>query len=475
LHVKLSSLLLSLLCCSLLAPSLQGQTPWSTYRGNPQRTGNTDQKAGPGAPKVLWVYKTQDHFVGAPLPQDDRVLFTGLGAFNVSTLYTFATDPKASERILWKKTAPYLKLPSVSTPALFEGLLIFGDGMHQTDGAILHCLRMDKGQALWQYPLPGNLVHLEGSPTVQDGKVFLGGGAAGVLCVDLNRVTLEGKELTRSAIQKILEERWAELQAKYLVEKKKNPEEAVPPNEDMLPKPTPVRLWQQGQDKTHVDAPVAVIDGQVLVASAFLDKEGVGDRALYSLNARNGSQLWKMPLKINPWGGPSVMGDTVVVSGSTIGYDMKAFKGAKGDLTAFDLKTGMEKWRKEIPAGVVSCAALTKELAIVTATDGQVRAFDLATGERQWIYPAKTPLFAPVAISGGVAYAGDLRGVIHAIDIGSGQPKWTLDLGTHPDVKAPGSIYGGPVVHGGRIYVATCNLEGALARQPTVVVCIGDK
>jgi len=473
--VKLSSLLSALLCWCLLAPSLLGQAPWSTYRGNPQRTGNTDNKPGPAAPKVLWVFKAPDNFVASPLPQDDRVLFTGFGAFNVSTIYCFTTDPKASERVLWKKSAPYLKLPSVSTPALSDGLLIFGDGMHQTDGAFLHCLRLDKGQGWWQFPLPGNLVHLEGSPTVFDGKVVLGGGAAGVLCVDLNRVTLEGKEMTRPGIQKVLDEQWAQLQAKYLEEKKKNPVFAIEPTEDMLPKPSPVQMWQHGQDKTHVDAPVAVVDGQVLVGSAFLDKENVGERALFSLNARNGNPLWKTPLKLNPWGGPSVVGDTVVVTGSTIAYDVKALKGAKGDIAAYDLKTGKEKWRKEITGGVVSCAALTKDLAIVTATDGNVRAFELASGERRWVYPAKTPLFAPAAISGEVVYAGDLRGVIHAIDIGSGTAKWTFDLGTNPDVKAPGSIYGGPVVHGGKIYVATCNLEGALARQPTVVVCLGEK
>ena len=42
-------------------------------------------------------------------------------------------------------------------------------------------------------------------------------------------------------------------------------------------------------------------------------------------------------------------------------------------------------------------------------------------------------------------------------------------------VKAPGMIYGGPIVHGGRIYVATCNLGGMFVNKPTAVVCIGDK
>ena len=59
------------------------------------------------------------------------------------------------------------------------------------------------------------------------------------------------------------------------------------------------------------------------------------------------------------------------------------------------------------------------------------------------------------------------------INLPDGTPKWRLDLATDPAVKAPGMVYGGPVVHGGKIYVATCNIEGDHARQPTAVVCIG--
>jgi len=114
-------------------------------------------------------------------------------------------------------------------------------------------------------------------------------------------------------------------------------------------------------------------------------------------------------------------------------------------------------------------------VGIFTATDGKVRAWSLANGDEKWAYDAKAPFFAAPAIAGGTVYTADLKGVIHAVNLTDGKPAWTLNLATDPAVKAGGLAYGSPVVHGGRLYVATCNLEGEFARQPTVVVCIGEK
>ena len=130
---------------------------------------------------------------------------------------------------------------------------------------------------------------------------------------------------------------------------------------------------------------------------------------------------------------------------------------------------------QDVPGGVLSCAALSDQAAVFTATDGKVRAVDLLTGKNRWEYDAKAPLSALSALAGGEVYVGDLKGVVHAIGLGNGVEKWTINLGADPAVKAPGMIYAGPAVHNARLFIATCNLAGAFARQPTVVVCIGDK
>ena len=465
---KVLSVLIAGTTAATLADAQTGET-WATYRGNPARTGS-DGQAGPREATVLWAFKSRDHYIASPLPLGDRLYVSGLGAFNRGLFACLSTRPDAKTRTLWARQSTG---PTVSSPGAFKSWLIFGDGMHQTNGASVYCLDAVEGRRVWRRSIRGDLVHVEGSPTLVDGKAYVGGGNAGVLCFEIERATLNGKAYGLPELQKLNAATLKELQAKYEIARKTDPF-AFPPSEDQLPEAEPKLLWQQGKDKWHVDAPINVVGDRVLVCSAFLDEERVGDRALFCLDAKTGDLVWRVPLKINPWGGPSVLGATVVVSGSSIGYDHDAIKGAKGSIAAYDLKKGELKWHKDIPGGVVACAALASNSAVVTSTDGKVRAFDMATGERQWIYDAKHPLFAPAAIAKDIVYAGDLASVIHAIDLNGGAGLWKLDLGAHPKVQAPGMIYAGPVVSGGRLHTATCNLQGPAAGGKTVVVCVGE-
>jgi outer membrane protein assembly factor BamB len=459
----------------LAAVAVASAEPWDTYRGNPQRTGCADGKSGPAAPKVVWVMKSKEHFIASPVPYKDRLFASGLGFINTSVFYSLDASAKADKRVLWSRRSPDLEMPTVSSPAISDGKLIFGDGMHQTNGAHLYCLDLNKGGTVWQLKVEGDLVHLEGSPTVSGGKIYLGGGAAGVLCVDPSKLTLDGKPMSAAAIAKAIEEKRTELQKKFEEAKKKGDKFAVPPTERDLPKASPTLAWQKGKNKWHVDAPVAAIDGKVLAASAFLDKEKLGERALFCLDAKSGKELWKAPLAINPWGGPSVQGDVIVVSGSTIGYDPAALKNAKGVVAAFSLADGKQKWKKELPGGAVSCAALTKNLAVVTCTDGKVRAYALDKGALRWTYPGGTAFFAPPALAGETAYVADLKGVVHAINVNTGASRWKLDLAADEAVKSPGMVYAGPVLDGGKVYVATCNLATEGGDKATAVACIGEK
>lgn len=469
----LSGILLCVLCVSVVHSAPPGEEEWTGHRGGAARTGNVDGKPGPAQPKVLWVHRSKEQFIAPPSAVGNRVFFVVMGAFNTGALRAFdaAGDGKAPA---WSKGAPSVRLPTVGSPVVSGGRIVFGEGMHQTDGSSLHCLKATDGRPIWRLDVPGELVHIEASPTIVNGRVLVGGGSAGVICADFNHVTLNGKEMGTAEAEGQIEKLWKEMADKYEIEKKKDPDFAIPPNEASLPKPAPKLLWQQGKGAWHVDAPVLASGEKVFVTSAFLDKEKLGDRAVFCLNAADGAQAWKAPLKYNAWAGATLAGDLILVPCSNIRYDPKELPMAKGEIVALKVADGSVAWRKDTSGAILATAAVAGEVAVICDTEGQIRGLDVKTGNPKWASKVGSAFFAGPAVAGDTVYAADIDGMVHAVGLADGKPRWKLDLGNDAAVKAPGMVYGSPVVHGGRLYVGTCNLEGKWTGQETVIVCIGE-
>jgi len=456
------------------APADDPEWVWPTHRGNTERTGNLDGSEGPETPNVLWVYKSPEHFIASIVPGKKAIFVGGLGAFNTGVFHAISTEQKPTERVTWSKIAPYIKRPTVCAPVITNGLVIFGDGMHQTDDAILYCVKADTGLPVWSLAVPGKLVHIEGSPTVDRGRVYVGGGDAGVLCVDAMNVTLDGKERTLPSVIPILTKQWSDLIAAYERDKKTNPQLAIPPSADALPKPAPKLLWQAGKSQWHVDAPTAVAGEYVFAASAYLDAEKVGKRSLLCLKASNGSVVWDAKLDVNPWAGPTIAGHAVLVGCSSIRFDKKLIPKARGEVVALNVADGRVLWREDADGGVLSSIAVKNGLAIYTCTDGKIYARKSLTGKLVWTYDAKTPFFAGPALAGKVVYAADLHSIVHAVDLSDGKKRWVFDVGSDPSIQIRGSVFSSPVVHGSNLYVATCNFDVA-GDRPSVVVCLSDQ
>jgi len=467
---------LVILLLLLTGLSVTEAADWPTYRGNNTRTGNLTGDAGPVTANVLWVHHAKDHFVGSLSTDGNAIYATGLGAFGTSAVYALSPEPGVEKRVLWSKVPPVLKLPIVSSISAAGGDLFFGDGMHQTDGAVLRCVTQE-GQAVWQLTVPGELVHIEGAATVSAGKVFIGAGHAGVFCIDPSVFSLNGKEMSRSDALKAVAEHHALLATKYQTDLKKDPDFAIAPTEDQLIKPAPKVLWQQGKGQWHVDAPIAVEGDRVLVSTAYLDKEQKGKRALLCLKVSDGSLLWEVPLPANPWGGATIADGKVFVGCSTVGMYLNFINAAKGEVSAIDLSDGKIIWKKPVKAGVISPITIQNGLAIFTATDGKVRAFDANTGSSKWLYDGGAPFFAGLTTSKEIAYTADIKGIVHAINLIGGTSAWKLDMVSDPTIKLTpgGKVYGSPILHRGRLYLATCNIESSDGGQRMAVVCIGEK
>ncbi len=88
------------LCGSLFSSPAAAAEPWTTYRGDVQRTGNADGKPGPSAPRVMWAMKSKDHFIASPVVFRDRVFVSGLGFINTANFYSLDSAIKPAERVI---------------------------------------------------------------------------------------------------------------------------------------------------------------------------------------------------------------------------------------------------------------------------------------------------------------------------------------------------------------------------------------
>lgn len=458
-----------------LAASSAQAADWPEARGNSQRTGNIDNTPGPKAPNVLWAHKASEHFISSPVPGEKALFIPVMGALNTGSFHAMALAPGADERIMWTKGAPFISHPTVCAPAVADGFVFFGDGMHQTDDATLYCLQADTGMPVWRYPVPGHLMHLEAGPIYDKGRVYACGGDAGIFCVDAKHLVVDGKDRELKEVVPMLNKMWADMNKKYEEDKKKDALLAIPPSEDALPKSQPKLVWQQGKGKWHVDAPPVLAGDKILVSSAYLDDEKEGKRSVFCINASDGSIVWEAPLTFNPWSGATVAGDTVLVGCSSIRFDRKLIDKAQGEVVALNLADGKVKWRKEIKGAVLSPIAVKGDLAIYTGTDGMVVARLVATGDSKWKYEAKQPFFAGPAIAGDAVYVADLYAGIHALNIADGTVLWgRLDLGADAQIQSKSMIFASPTVHGGDLYISSCNPDGETAQQ-SYIACLSDK
>ncbi len=170
----------------------------------------------------------------------------------------------------------------------------------------------------------------------------------------------------------------------------------------------------------------------------------------------------------------------MLVACSSIRFDRKTIEGAQGEIVAVDLANGQIKWRKTIASqagvsgAVLSPVAVKGENFIYTSTNKEVVSRNIATQARVWTYANANPFFGGVAIAGDCVYAADLYGSVFGINLADGAVQWQFDLAADPTVGSKSMVFGSPVVHGGDLYVGTCNPDGDTV-QSSYVVCLSDK
>lgn len=345
---------------------------WPAFRGGLMRTGNNDGQPGPEVGEEVWVFRDLDfrsgNFSSSPAVIGKRV-YVGSSQSSIfaSGGVVYCLNAESGEMI-WK----YQTVREIfSSPAVANGKVYIGEGLHQDVDSKLYCLDAATGSFLWSFQTSS---HVESSPAVVDGKVYFGGGVDGVYCVDAE---------------------------------------------------TGEQIWHY--PGIHVDISPAVDKGNVYVGT------GYGDTSIYCLDADTGAQNWQIHQGYPVWGSPSILSDRVyfgIGNGNFLESDEEPY----GKVICVDTTTLETVWQYEVDDSVLTAVALSDGRVYFGSRDGNVYCLDADSGEFKWKWQTESPVLSSPAVDSRFVYFGSDNGVIYCVDKLSGQLKWEYDTTiTAPD------------------------------------------
>ncbi|MFW5770199.1 MAG: PQQ-binding-like beta-propeller repeat protein [Spirochaetota bacterium] len=181
-----------------------------------------------------------------------------------------------------------------------------------------------------------------------------------------------------------------------------------------------------------------------VVSSGFVADEknlyfGTADEYFYMINAKNGKTAWRKKLNgavIND-AAPVITPATVYVASS------------RGTVYAFS-KTGKEKWKSEVSAGIMESPVLAGGKLFCAAQDGILYAIDADNGKPVWT--EKIGERFKIAFGGDSVLAVSYYGNVKALSSKNGEVKWENEF--------DGTYIVNPFIYGDKVVMAS--LDGTI-------------
>jgi outer membrane protein assembly factor BamB len=416
------------------------ESDWPMFRGGPQRTGAAAGSPGPAAGGVVWQSRTKAKtFFSSPAVVGNMVYATSvsLSAFGQGSGAIWCLDADSGS-VVWRHR-PSGYRPTFSSPAVHvsnEGkrFLVVGEGLHVTTDARIICLDITDPTAvklLWKFRTTS---HVESSPCIQDGRVYVGAGDDGFYCFEL------------------------------------------PPDDNGQPQV----VWHVPGDRfPDTEASPVVHDGKVYVAL------GVSGNGLCCLDAETGTQLWRVDTPYPVFTPPTIAGDRVFVgmgNGNVVesaeqvmqkhvrkiqaaGASESDIARAKarlapaGEVWGIQLRNPADRWRFPVSRTVLGAVAATDDSVVFATRGGEVYRLT-RDGRQKAKWEAHAPIVASPAVTDENVYVMTTGGTLVALARDDLSPVWEATaaaLGDRPFMSSP-------AIARGHAYVGT---------ETDGVVCLG--
>jgi len=321
---------------------------------------------------------------------------------NVRTGYTSSAGPETSQ-ILWRTpTGGWV----VSSPTVADGKVFVG-----SDDGYIYALDENSGAVLWKQTTGGRVYS---SPAVANGKVFVGSWNGWIYRLDENtgasrRLNKTGGPLTSSpavADGKVFMGSWDS--CIYSL------------NQD-----DGIIIWKY-QTGGRIQSSPALHNGRLFIGS--------NDRKVYCLDANSGGSIWQYQT-----GGP--------IASSPAVADGKLFVGSNDHrIYCLDEATGALIWSYQTAEVLMSSPAVANGRVFIGSNDGKIYSLDEASGNLVWSYTTGAMVSSSPAVSDGKVFVGSNDNCLYCLGM-AGELIWRYQTGYW--------IQSSPAIANGRLFVGS--------------------
>jgi outer membrane protein assembly factor BamB len=362
---------------------------WPAARGGLNRCGAVQNAAGPAVGGVVWsAGRRGEAFYSSPAVVANRVYAVGSKG-DRGCIHAFDLD---TGRQLWQ-CQPVGFAATFSSPVVVGDLLLVGEGLHHTKMARVICVDRTTGQVEWTFQTNG---HVECTPTVDQGRVYIGAGADGVYCLELDPAIADEQRL----------------------------------------------VWHApGSRYPDAETCLAVGGGFVYVGL------GLGGECLCRLDADSGEELGRLDMPYPVFSPPSIQDEKLYV-GMGAGDYLTPLRDPAGQVCCVDLKAWRVDWTFPTPATVLGAVVATEEDLVFACADGNVYTID-RSGQLKRKWNSYAPIIASPAVAAGRVYVVNQDGMLYGLGRRDLEPVWQHRLGN------PGRYVSSPTVAGDSVIVGT--------------------
>jgi len=414
----------------------KGTGDWAVFRGGAHRTGVVPGAASPAAGGINWTFTGEGKtYYSSPTVVGNRIYVTtaDVGVFaSKGAILCLDADTGA---VVWR-TAPPGYRATFSSPSVSGKYLVVGEGLHFTKDARIICLDIEQnGKVVWTYRTG---CHVESSPCISDGRVYVGAGDDGYRCLQLEP-DAQGN---------------------------------------------PVVLWHlKGDQYPDAETSPVVQDGKVYFGL------GLGGQAVVCADATTGNEIWRVPTSGPVFTAPTVangkvfvgmgFGDFVNAEEQAIAKRLEKLKQdgksaaeieaarkqmkVTGEVLCVDVATKSVAWKFTTDRTVLGCVVAGEDRVFCATRGGTVYALSY-DGRELARWNARSPIIASPALTERYLYIVTDAGRLFALDRSTLQPVWEVA------VSGGAGNVSSPAVARGKVYVGTVENGLVCAGQPNEAV-----